>query len=93
VCATASRFVDDPRVLSHGSQLLSAGWRYYTQVQLGETALLKPPSLFNLQMRCVRRSPLHALSVPYDGFSSPQCSFGVLLHLNHPVRSLVLASD
>jgi hypothetical protein len=58
VCATGSRFVSDPRVLSDSSSLLSAGWKYFNQVQIGENALLEPPSLFNLQTRCVRGSIL-----------------------------------
>jgi hypothetical protein len=54
VCANGSRFIDDQRVLSDGYLRLSAGWKYFNQVQIGQNALLKPPSLFHLQMRCVR---------------------------------------
>jgi hypothetical protein len=55
VCAVASRFVDDPRVLLDGSPSLSAGWKYFSQVQT-QTPLLAPPSLYDIQLCCVSAS-------------------------------------
>lgn len=53
VCALAAPFVDDPRVLLEGSPL-SSGWKYFHQVQLSRKSLLAPPTLFDVQVCCVR---------------------------------------
>lgn len=74
VCATASRFSDDPRVFLEGVESgvveHSAGWKFFTQVQMVRRTLLGPPSLEDLQSYCVgvfptifrRRSRLHGHS-------------------------------
>jgi hypothetical protein len=51
VCALAAPFVDDPRVLLDGAPL-SAGWKYFHQVQLVRKSLLAPPTLYDVQV-CV----------------------------------------
>ncbi|KAL0070197.1 Gypsy retrotransposon integrase-like protein 1 [Marasmius tenuissimus] len=51
VCANASRYSSDPRVRLDGEESwLSAGWKWFNQVQLVRKALLSPPSLFDLQI-------------------------------------------
>ncbi|KAK1220725.1 Gypsy retrotransposon integrase-like protein 1 [Marasmius sp. AFHP31] len=51
VCANASRFSSDPRVRLDGEESwLSAGWKWFNQVQLVRKALLSPPSLHDLQI-------------------------------------------
>jgi hypothetical protein len=52
VCGIASRYVDDPRTLVDGGLPLSAGWRYFNQVQMGQS-LLVLPTLFDIQIYCV----------------------------------------
>ncbi|KAL1696326.1 fungal-specific transcription factor domain-containing protein [Schizophyllum commune] len=66
VCANASRYSDDPRVLLPGANSQhSAGWKYYQQVTVVRSNLLKKPTLYELQM--------YALSVCYgQGSSRPQ---------------------
>ncbi|KAK1220718.1 Gypsy retrotransposon integrase-like protein 1 [Marasmius sp. AFHP31] len=51
VCANASRFSGDSRVRLDGEESwLSAGWKWFNQVQLVRKALLSPPSLYDLQI-------------------------------------------
>ncbi|KAL1665450.1 fungal-specific transcription factor domain-containing protein [Schizophyllum commune] len=51
VCANASRYSDDPRVLLPGANSQhSAGWKYYQQVTVVRSNLLKKPTLYELQM-------------------------------------------
>jgi hypothetical protein len=54
VCAIASRFIDDPRVLLPGASEQSAGWGYFNQVQAVRRSLLAPPCLYDIQWHCVR---------------------------------------
>jgi hypothetical protein len=56
VCAVASRLIDDPRVLVDGSPSLSAGWKYFNEVHLDGPSMLTPPSLADLQIRCVSQA-------------------------------------
>jgi hypothetical protein len=87
VCANASRYIDDPRVLVDDSPLLSAGWKYFEQVHIGGDSFLVAASLFDLQMRCVRAAyPLFDLSLTLfqlamtflQGSSIPQTSWLVI---------------
>ena len=50
VCAIASRFSSDPRVLldSENSRR-SSGWKYFSQVQATTRSLLAPPTIYDLQ--------------------------------------------
>ncbi|KAG5645114.1 hypothetical protein DXG03_006928 [Asterophora parasitica] len=55
VCAIASRFSDDPRVLLDGyDSLHSSGWKWYLQVdQINKhKSVLAPPTLYDLQLCC-----------------------------------------
>ncbi|VDB83334.1 unnamed protein product [Peniophora sp. CBMAI 1063] len=53
VCATGARLSDDPRVLldhpERPGHLHSAGWAWYSQVQLVRNAALAAPTLYDLQ--------------------------------------------
>lgn len=55
VCAVASRFSSDPRVLLDPASPSSAGWVWFNQVhrQLFSKPLLARPCLSDLQMYCV----------------------------------------
>jgi hypothetical protein len=53
VCAIGSRFVHDKRVTLEGAPSHSAGWRWFSQVQMTPRGLLAPPSLHDLQLYCV----------------------------------------
>lgn len=66
VCANASRFSSDPRVLLEGTDSWhSCGWKYFAQVQMVRKSLLSAPCLYDLQM--------YSLSVIFlQGCSSPQ---------------------
>ncbi|TFK49793.1 hypothetical protein OE88DRAFT_1755750 [Heliocybe sulcata] len=69
VCACASRWSDDPRVLMDGTRSQhSAGWQWFNQVQMVRKSLLAPPCLYDLQ--------LYTLSVIFlQGSSAPQGSW------------------
>ena len=55
VCAHGSRYSDDPRVLSNGSDdLRSAGWKWFEQVIVYRTSFYKGTTLYELQMHTVR---------------------------------------
>lgn len=54
VCAVSSGFVDDPRVLLESESGHSSGWRWFSQVTLGGAPLLDLPSLYDVQVCCVR---------------------------------------
>lgn len=92
VCAVASRFSDDPRILLDGSEdLTSAGWRWYQQVQLVKRSVIAPPSLCDLQYYCVSAFHLSNLSLLeiYRCVSSCQlCFCKGLVHRNSAGRWL-----
>lgn len=55
VAAVGARFSDDPRVALPGTDALhSAGWAWFNQVQMVRRSLFSPPSLYDLQIYCVR---------------------------------------
>ncbi|KAA1476284.1 hypothetical protein DENSPDRAFT_806964 [Dentipellis sp. KUC8613] len=66
VCACASRYSDDKRVILEGTDSWhSAGWTWFSQIQMVRKALLSAPCLYDLQM--------YSLSVLYlQGCSAPQ---------------------
>ncbi|KAF9064495.1 fungal-specific transcription factor domain-containing protein [Rhodocollybia butyracea] len=66
VCAVASRFVDDPRVLLEGvNSRHSSGWKYFDKVQGLRKSSLSTPTLYDLQF--------YALSIQFlQGSSAPQ---------------------
>ena len=55
VAAVGARFSDDPRVALPGTEAMhSAGWAWFNQVQMVRRSLFSPPSLYDLQIYCVR---------------------------------------
>lgn len=54
VCATASRYSDDPRVLLENGHSLSAGWKWFEQVEPFSSTVLAGPELYDLQVATVR---------------------------------------
>ncbi|KAK0480213.1 fungal-specific transcription factor domain-containing protein [Armillaria novae-zelandiae] len=65
VCAVASRYSNDMRVLLDGEESRhSSGWKWFDQVQLVRKSLLSPPSLYDLQFYCF-----------LQGSSAPQASW------------------
>ncbi|GLB45768.1 putative fungal specific transcription factor [Lyophyllum shimeji] len=65
VCAVASRFSDDQRVLMDGVESwYSAGWKWFHQVQQLRKSLLAPPSLYDLQFYCLSVMFLQGSSAP-----------------------------
>jgi hypothetical protein len=56
VCALASRYSDDPRVFIEGTNSEhSSGWKWYRQVRPFRATFSPLPSLYQLQLICVRR--------------------------------------
>ncbi|KAJ7758453.1 fungal-specific transcription factor domain-containing protein, partial [Mycena maculata] len=49
VCAIASRYSDDPRVLAPGDEPLRSGWKYFDQIAKTVSHLFNRPTLYNLQ--------------------------------------------
>lgn len=85
ICAVASRFVDDRRVLLDGvDSWHSCGWKYFDQVQVVRKSLLAPPSLLDLQFYCVRVPNLATHCDYLNASTSFQCNFCKgPLHLIH----------
>lgn len=56
VASVGARFSSDPRVALPGTDdaLHSAGWAWFNQVQMVRRSLFSPPSLYDLQIYCVR---------------------------------------
>ena len=55
LCACASRYSDDPRVLLEGTTAWhSSGWKWFSQVQRLRRSLMGPPLLYDVQMYGVR---------------------------------------
>jgi len=59
VCATASRYSDDPRTLLECGHLHSAGWKWFSQVEPFASGVISSPELFDLQVAVV--SIIHQL--------------------------------
>ena len=54
LCACASRYSDDPRILLDGSNAWhSSGWKWFSQVQMLRRSLMGPPLLYDVQMYVV----------------------------------------
>jgi hypothetical protein len=54
VCAIASRYSDDPRVLLDDMPAReSCGWKWFSQVEVSRYSLLKVPSTDSMQFCCV----------------------------------------
>ncbi|KAE9398887.1 hypothetical protein BT96DRAFT_957454 [Gymnopus androsaceus JB14] len=67
VCAVASRWVDDQRVLLDGvDSWHSCGWKYFDQVQVVRKSLLAPPTLYDLQFYCLSVQFLQGSSAPHS---------------------------
>ncbi|PFH50026.1 hypothetical protein AMATHDRAFT_75846 [Amanita thiersii Skay4041] len=65
VCAVASRYSYDRRVLLDGEESFhSSGWKWFEQVQMVRRSLLSPPSLYDLQFYCLSVQFLQGTSAP-----------------------------
>ncbi|KAJ3514268.1 hypothetical protein NLJ89_g2470 [Agrocybe chaxingu] len=55
VCANGARFSSDPRARADGEDSqLAGGWKWYNQVETGKTDFLSLPSLYDIQVACLR---------------------------------------
>ncbi|KAI0080937.1 hypothetical protein K474DRAFT_1704231 [Panus rudis PR-1116 ss-1] len=65
VCACASKFCDDPRVmLEEADSQLSVGWKYFRQVQVLSNRLLTTPSLLDVQIIVLSAFFLQSSTIP-----------------------------
>ncbi|KAI0058759.1 hypothetical protein BV25DRAFT_1788378, partial [Artomyces pyxidatus] len=65
VCATASRYSDDPRVRLEGTDSWhSSGWKWFVQVEMIRKSLLSAPCLYDLQMYSLGCLFLQGCSAP-----------------------------
>ncbi|KAF9021193.1 hypothetical protein BDZ89DRAFT_1019740 [Hymenopellis radicata] len=65
VCACASRYSDDDRVLLDGEESRhSSGWKWFDQVQLIRKSVLLPPTLYDLQVYVLCTEFLAGSSAP-----------------------------
>ncbi|KAF8492551.1 fungal-specific transcription factor domain-containing protein [Russula emetica] len=65
LCACASRYSDDPRVLLDGSTAWhSSGWKWFSQVQMLRRNLMGPPLLYDVQMYALACLFLQGCSTP-----------------------------
>ena len=81
VCAIASRYSDDPRVLPDGvTSALARGWKWFCQVNLVKDSMLDSSTTEDLQFYCVSscclisqtpilRSPCQVISMYFQGSS------------------------
>lgn len=66
VCAVASRYTDDPRVLSDGvTSKQSSGWKWANQTLLARKSLLSAPTLHYLQIICLFAHFVLGSTVPH----------------------------
>ncbi|VDC04186.1 unnamed protein product [Peniophora sp. CBMAI 1063] len=66
VCANGARLVEDTRVLLPGvSDWSSAGWQWFSQVQLTSRALMSVSRLYDLQAFCLGAIYLQGCSFPH----------------------------
>ncbi len=65
VCANASRYSEDPRVLLENGHWHSAGWKWFRQVEPFSSAVLSGPELYDLQTAAVRVTL--SIWLPADG--------------------------
>jgi hypothetical protein len=63
VCAVGAHYVDDARVLLDDVTKHSAGWEWFCQVPVAQRSVFTVPSLYDLQLCCVR-APSHACLHP-----------------------------
>ncbi|KAJ7753042.1 fungal-specific transcription factor domain-containing protein [Mycena maculata] len=67
VCALGAKYTDDPRVLLEGTNTqLSAGWKYFCQLQPLQRSLVKPITLYGAHTLCLYVCYLQGSSMP-DG--------------------------
>ena len=71
VCALGSKYSEDSRtLLDDSSSYLSAGWKWFSQVQMVQKSFLIPPTLCDLQFHCVSSSYVHITYVNLLGVVS-----------------------
>ncbi|KAL0575674.1 Gypsy retrotransposon integrase-like protein 1 [Marasmius crinis-equi] len=63
VCALGAKFWDDERVLSVPGHTLSAGWKWFEQIQSIHRSFLDTPSLYELQYYCVESRVVPLLAI------------------------------
>ncbi|TRM68906.1 fungal-specific transcription factor domain-containing protein [Schizophyllum amplum] len=64
VCAIGSRYSDDPRVLADAeASKHSAGWSYFSQVEMLRKPMIIPPKLHDIQIHCLSVLFMHAASM------------------------------
>ncbi|KAJ4477535.1 fungal-specific transcription factor domain-containing protein [Lentinula aciculospora] len=98
VCAVASRYVDDRRVLlDKVDSWHSSGWKYFNQVQVVRKSLLAPPTLFDLQFYCLSVQFLQGSSAPHSCWT--MVGIGIRLaqdvgaHRRKPTKALTVESE
>lgn len=65
VCAMGSRLTDDPRVFLDPKTPLSAGWKWFSQVQVVRKSLFQSPTLHDVQTYCLTAQFLTSTSAPH----------------------------
>ncbi|KAI9511919.1 fungal-specific transcription factor domain-containing protein [Russula earlei] len=68
VCATASRYSDDPRTLLDGGHLHSAGWKWFNQVEPFTNNVLSGPELYDLQVAALAGIYIHGTLPPHEAW-------------------------
>lgn len=82
VCACSARYSNDPRVLCEGEKSwLSAGWKWFNQVQTIRNYVIHLPSLHELQFYCVRLYSM--MVIPHFTFFIRWLLFFCSHHLHH----------
>jgi hypothetical protein len=71
LCACASRYSDDPRVLLEDSTTTwhSSGWKWFGQVQMLRRSLMGPPTLYDVQMYTLASLFLQGCSAPQSSWT------------------------
>ncbi|KAN0130569.1 Fungal specific transcription factor domain containing protein [Lactarius tabidus] len=68
VCATASKYSDDPRVLLENGHTLSAGWKWFKQVEPFSSTVMAGPELYDLQVAALAVVYVHGSLPPQEGW-------------------------
>ncbi|KAI0309699.1 fungal-specific transcription factor domain-containing protein [Amylostereum chailletii] len=78
LCACASRFSNDPRVILPGTDAWnSSGWRWFEQVQMSRNSMMTSPRLPDLQVFCLGCQFLQGCSAPQACWTL--CGIGIRL--------------
>ncbi|KAF9256487.1 hypothetical protein L218DRAFT_991408 [Marasmius fiardii PR-910] len=87
VCANAARYSNDPRVcLSDSDSWLSAGWKWFSQVEVVRKTIYAPARLYDLQFYCLYCEYLLGTSTPQSCWTVVEIGLTMALDIGAHVK-------